>query len=137
MGMTGKLDEEPNLQAINAVIEEAEKNPDFWDMKYLYEQRNKLCKFPDFQEIVKKSKEKMLEKFPQYGNSWQEESFLTDWSWWEKRLKNEIKEIWESSNPITTQEEIIDAINILAMMYENNKKYVEFHYNDLKYGRYG
>ncbi len=98
--------------------------------------RKEKIKYPDFKEINKKCKSKMEEKFDEYGNSWNE-NIVFDWSWWYKRLQGEVKEIAETNHPITRQEEIIDAINILSMMYQNNKQNVKWHMEDLRMGRHG
>jgi hypothetical protein len=72
--------------------------------------------YPDFTEIVKACKSKMKLKFFEYGNSW-EDVTITD-EWWKKRLTNEIKEIFKAKDTWLVEKEIIDAINILAMMWE-------------------
>mgnify|MGYP001585857438 CR=1 FL=1 len=79
---------------------------------------NKLTKieYPNFNKIIQECKDKILEKFPQYGNSWHD-IFISD-RFWKKRLNGEIKEIWKAENNCQRKKEIIDAINILAMMYE-------------------
>ena len=73
--------------------------------------------YPDFDEIIKVCKKKIEEKFPDYKNSWKDE--LTPISFWEKRLKGEIEEIFSAKSPKEYAKEIPDAINILAMMYTN------------------
>ena len=93
-------------------------------------------KYPNFKEIEKKCKEKIKEKFPKYGNSWND-NFCIDWAWWEKRLQGETDEIFNTIYPTERRDEIIDAINILAMMYQNNKKFVEWHYEEMRMGRHG
>lgn len=92
-------------------------------------------KFPHFREINIECRNKIIVKFKQYGNSWVQ--WNPDLKWWKKRLNKEIKEIFLSTNPVERQREIVDAINILSMMYENNKKFVKFHYQDLAMGRHG
>ena len=77
---------------------------------------NQLPEFPDFEDITKECKAKILEKFPQYGNSWKHEPLTLEW--WFKRLDDEIKEIKTTQDPIVMSLEILDAINILSMMYE-------------------
>ncbi len=94
--------------------------------------------YPDFKEIEKVCKEKIEEKFPDYKNSWKDN--FTPISWWEKRLRNEIDEIFSAKSPEEYAKEIPDAINILAMMYSNavqrcvkcNKSVVEWHSLDGK-----
>ena len=77
-----------------------------------------ICKpeYPDFKQITKLCKEKIKEKFPQYGNSWND-LFIKD-SFWMKRLQGEIDEIWKAENSCQQKKEIIDAINILSMMFD-------------------
>lgn len=100
--------------------------------------RKKKIIYPDFNNIIKKCKQKMDEKFESYGNSWKG-NYLdsVDWEWWNSRLKGEIKEILDTNHPVEKEREIIDAINILCMMLENNKKFVEWHVADLRMGRHG
>jgi RNA processing factor Prp31 len=87
-----------------------------------YERNEKsFCMFPNLTEIVDKCRTKIRKKYDEYGNSWVGE---TDWDFWRMRLSGEIKEIWASGNMEKRQNEIIDAINILAMMYENCKLYL-------------
>lgn len=95
--------------------------------------------YPDFKTIIKQCKSKMDEKFPEYGNSWNQTEFPynVDWDWWFKRLQGEVDEIKKCNNPIQRRNEIIDAVNILAMMIENNNKFVEWEYYELRLGRHG
>lgn len=73
------------------------------------------CKQPDWERIVRLCKAKIEEKYPEYGNSWTEKRTL---SWWQDRLGGEISEVIKSKySPEQRQKEIIDAINILAMMF--------------------
>lgn len=76
--------------------------------------------FPDFKLISKLGKNKIKSQFPKYGNSWKMVPINPNWEWWQKRLQGEIKEIFKSDNAIEREKEIIDAINILAFMFENN-----------------
>ena len=76
--------------------------------------------FPDFKEIMEKCREKMIEKYPEYKNSWQDEGLPL--SWWKKRLKKEIKEIFDAKSVEKFVDEIPDAVNILAMLYSNAVK---------------
>ena len=78
-------------------------------------QQNKV-EFPDFNEIMEECKKKMIEKFPEYGNTWKHEPLTLHW--WLQRLRGEISEIKKTKNPTKITAEIIDAINILAMIYE-------------------
>lgn len=73
--------------------------------------------FPQFKNIIENCKDKINEKFPKYGNSWINTRFDDDF--WQKRLDGEIKEIFMANNPKEFKDEIIDAINVLSMMYEN------------------
>jgi len=93
--------------------------------------------YPNFKEIIKLCKGKIDEKFEDYGNSWKQDGYFTNWAWWNKRLKGEIDEILKTNHPVEKRDEIIDAINILAMMYQNNKMFVEWHIADMRMGRHG
>jgi len=89
--------------------------------------------YPDFKEIEQICRKKIEEKFPEYKNSWKDS--FTPISWWEKRLKGEIDEIFSAKSPQEYVNEIPDAINILAMMYSSavkkctkcDKSVVEWH----------
>jgi len=70
--------------------------------------------FPDFVEIIFNCKEKMKETFVKYGNSWLHFNGL---KFWKDRLDGEINEIWKAKTYEEYQKEIIDAINVLSMMY--------------------
>lgn len=72
--------------------------------------------YPEFDEILKECKQKMELKFFEYGNSWKYKPFTLDW--WLKRLDGEIKEIHKSKDAVILSDEIIDAINVLCMLYE-------------------
>jgi formylmethanofuran dehydrogenase subunit E len=93
--------------------------------------KNKI-EFPDFKDIEKVCKEKIIKNFPKYKNSWKDDSVTLDW--WGKRLNEEIDEIFKAKSVREFVEEIPDAINILAMMYSNaikrctkcNKKVIEW-----------
>jgi len=74
--------------------------------------------YPFFDEIVIQCKGKIDDKFAEYGNSWKENPFTMDW--WEKRLKKEIKEIFEAKSVEEYVDEIPDAINILSMMFSRS-----------------
>ena len=73
-----------------------------------------LVQFPNFVNIANKCQEKMRETFHKYGNSWLRFNGL---SFWKKRLDGEIEEIWKAETFEEYQKEIIDAINVLSMMY--------------------
>lgn len=86
--------------------------------------KKQRVQYPNFDKIIVDCKEKIKSKFPEYGNSWQDTGLIfTDF--WEKRLKQEIKEIFENHDKFDNNKfqsmkgEIIDAINVLAMMYEH------------------
>ena len=74
-------------------------------------------KYPNFKLIQKLCREKIAKKFFQYGNQWKtnQSKFF-----WNQRLEDEIKEIRLSTTAQERESEIIDAINILMMMFENN-----------------
>ncbi len=73
--------------------------------------------FPDFVEIIFKCQEKMKETFPKYGNSW---LYFNGLKFWKKRLDGEIDEIWKAKTFAEYQKEIIDAVNVLSMMYNRS-----------------
>src|SRR3989304_4692925 len=83
----------------------------------------KEIEFPDFKEIVEKCREKIIKKYPEYENSWKDEGLPL--SWWKKRLKKEIEEIFKAKSVEEFVDEIPDAINILAMLYSNTVKKCE------------
>lgn len=83
------------------------------------------CRFPNFKQIISQCKEKMKSQFPKYGNSWRGER---NFQFWKRRLENEIKEIWEAKTEAEFKKEIVDAINILAMINENSSSW-EAHVN--------
>ena len=74
------------------------------------------CKFPDFEKIKQACKTKIMLKFHRYSNSW---IGCSDWKFWKKRLNGEVQEIWKAKDNEKFKEEVIDAISILSMMYEN------------------
>ena len=77
---------------------------------------DEVCKQPSWNRITDECKKKIESKFPQYGNSWENQNIPL--SWWKDRLLGEIDEIFKLPfTPEERQKEIIDAINILAMMY--------------------
>jgi len=76
--------------------------------------------YPDFKKIIQHCKSNMKLKYKQYGNSWNDQVNIT-WEWWEKRLKNEVNEIKNAEYDYDKMSEIVDAISILAMMYEKAK----------------
>lgn len=79
---------------------------------------------PNFDEIIQKCKAKIECKFDDYGNSW---VGYSDWQFWMNRLQGEIAEIWQTSNPKQFEKEIVDAINILSMMYMNSDYWSKIH----------
>lgn len=86
------------------------------------------CHYPEFNKIIDSCRDKILEKFPQYGNTWE---MCYDSKFWRGRLETEIKEIWRSERPLEMKREIVDVINVLVMMYHNvdgmyNKSRMEF-----------
>ena len=85
----------------------------------MVEQKHALkdIEYPDFKKIIKHCKSNMKEKYPEYGNSWNNQVTIS-WEWWEKRLKNEIDEIKQCGYDYDKMSEIADAISILTMMYE-------------------
>ena len=70
---------------------------------------------PNFIIIANKCQEKMRETFHKYGNSWLHFNGL---KFWKNRLDGEINEIWKAETFEEYQKEIIDAINVLSMMYD-------------------
>lgn len=108
-------------------------------------QSNKITKiaYPKFNKIVEDCKDKIKDKFPEYGNSWKDTGLIyTDF--WEKRLNGEIKEIFELKDTLADNKfnlmksEIVDAINVLAMMYEHanqlSKKENDIYKRTWRYG---
>ncbi len=77
-----------------------------------------IIQYPNFDEIIIHCKAKIDDKFAEYGNSCEENSFTMDW--WEKRLKKEIKEIFEAKSVEEFVDEIPDAINILCMLFSRS-----------------
>lgn len=75
-----------------------------------------MIRYPNFKPIILQCKKLMKIKHPLYDNTWI--GYFAK-SWWKKRLEGEIKEIFKAKNPDECKREICDAINILAMMYEN------------------
>lgn len=71
---------------------------------------------PDYEAITEKAQLKMEQRFPKYGNSW---IGCFNWEYWNIRLHEELKEVEEAKDSGTKQEEILDVINILCMIYEN------------------
>lgn len=41
------------------------------------------CQYPDYKKIVEDCKKKILQKYPEYHNSWQG---FNDFDFWEKRV---------------------------------------------------
>lgn len=100
--------------------------------------KSEKIELPDFEELKQECMKKMIENFSKYKNTWSDQFLPLDW--WEKRLKNEIEEIFSAKSPQEYVNEIPDAVNILAMMYSNavkkcvkcNKSVVEWHSLDGK-----
>ena len=82
--------------------------------------------YPKFDEIVEKCRAKIKENFSEYQNTWQTTDLLGCHGFWFSRLQEEIDEIWKSESWKGGQKEIIDAINILAFMYELSKNEIDF-----------
>ena len=64
-------------------------------------------------------------KFPEYGNSWEEtiyefqqHAIKLDNEFWDKRLKQEVKEFLKAKNVADARKELADIINISSMIYE-------------------
>lgn len=79
-----------------------------------------MIQFPNFRPILKRCKRLIKIRYPLYHNSW---IGFSQKSWWKKRLETEIKEIFKAKDSFLCQQEICDAINILAMMYENAENF--------------
>ena len=74
------------------------------------------CKLPPYERVMEDCKNKVLEKFTKYGNSWVDAWFLDD------RLKEEIKEYFEIKDGFDWEQkisELEDVINICCMMIHN------------------
>ncbi len=78
--------------------------------------KKEVIEYPDFEEIIKRCKEKMKEQFPKYSNSWKDGSFTLDW--WQKRMQGELDEIFKIKTLGGMLPEIIDLINITSMFYD-------------------
>lgn len=78
--------------------------------------KEEKIQYPRFSKIIKECREKIKKKFIEHGNSWNN-IFIGD-KFWRNRLQTEINEIWSAENRCEQKKEIVDAINILAMMYE-------------------
>ena|SRR6185312_2653274 len=75
------------------------------------------CQQPLWDRIVSDCKRKILEKYPQYGNSWKDFDLQgTNTEFWKKRLLKEVEEVFEKQG-VNRLEELTDVINICAMMY--------------------
>lgn len=75
-------------------------------------------KFPDFKRIVERCKEKMEKKFPDYKNSWTKMYYFDNPTWWNKRLMVEVQEFIDAKGQTDKYEELIDIMNICAMIYQ-------------------
>jgi len=81
--------------------------------------------FPDFDKIIMHCKTLMSLKFPQYKNSWKDTIYefqmhelKLDNEFWQKRLKQEVKEFLEADRVEDARKELADIINVCAMIYE-------------------
>jgi len=82
--------------------------------------KQEKCKQPAWDRIVEDCKEKIENKFSEYGNSWVD-NFIFNWK---NRLQGEVNEVEQLSD--LSQEEKIDeledVINICAMRITNLSK---------------
>ena len=69
---------------------------------------------PDFESIIPLCYKELNIKFPDYGNSWQEEPK----SYWEKRLSNEVDEYIKSMSVASELRKLLNIINMAAMAYQ-------------------
>lgn len=81
--------------------------------------------FPDFEKIMENCKKIMLEKFPDYKNSWTTLDYDlgtgkgdVDYRFWQKRLKDEFEEFLNAKTISEARKELEDIINICAMIHE-------------------
>jgi len=88
-------------------------------------QKEEKIEFPDFDGIIMHCKTLMSLKFPEYKNSWKEkdyefqiQSLQLDNEFWQKRLKEEVKEFLEAKTVEQARKELADIINVCAMIYE-------------------
>jgi len=81
---------------------------------------------PYWNRLVEECKNKIMEKFPEYGNSWVEQLFLNP-EFWLKRLEGEVEELKpylqiHDGNRDVIMKECVDIINICAMIYSIHAK---------------
>ena len=76
--------------------------------------------YPVFKIIVKRCRQLIDQKYPAYRNSW---LFTTAKSWWKRRLKVEINEIFKAKSSEELRKECCDAINLLSMMHDMADKF--------------
>lgn len=81
--------------------------------------------YPDFKKIIDNCKNIMLEKFPQYKNSWTTMDYdlgqCRGWSenkFWDKRLTTEVEEFFKAKTIAEARKELEDIINVCAMIHE-------------------
>lgn len=76
------------------------------------------CNQPYWKVIQEFCENKILKKYPEYGNSWKH---LFDDNFWNNRLQNEVDEVKENSSfsQEARIEELIDVINVCAMQISN------------------
>lgn len=81
--------------------------------------------FPDFEKIIENCKMIMIEKFPEYKNSWTTLDYdlgeyrgWTDTKFWDKRLKTELEEFFKAKTIAEARKELEDIINVCAMIHE-------------------
>jgi len=80
--------------------------------------------FPDFEKIIMECKTYMTLNFPKYKNSWndmnyefQQHMYAPDNEFWQKRLKDEVKEFFKTDNVTDARKELCDIINVCSMIY--------------------
>jgi len=81
--------------------------------------------FPDFDKIIMHCKTIMSLKFPEYKNSWKSIDYdfgffsgMSDNRFWNKRLQDEVQEFLSSTRREDAMKELVDIINVCAMIYE-------------------
>ncbi len=73
---------------------------------------------PDFESIIPLCYKELNIKFPDYGNSWQDEKK----KYWQKRLANEVKEYKDSMSRASEKRKLLNIINMAAMAWDNLEK---------------
>jgi len=88
-------------------------------------QEQEELEFPDFDKIIMHAKTIMSLKFPQYGNSWKYTDYdlgywheFSDFRFWQKRLKGEVKEFEGAKTVEQARKELVDIINVCCMIYD-------------------